>query len=263
MAFKPLLCWRHSEGCLRLTDYTDAELLEKIDFGKDIQVKRLKYSEVVVAIKSMQKANVNDPIWRYIRDSPDSRDGPVTQQMYAIQGSLGLASGVRHGVLLTVDGGHAVAAFGLPGQRGPRKKKPFDVFLGATLRLCAKLVDKLDTDEQKKRMKEVGDWLVKLVTDNLGEAAADMVSLDAIATHPDYQRRGWGGALADTITAMGDKLGKVTYVLSSNVANDEFYQSHGFHTIATALIGEGNHTWKGPTIPLQLMIRQPKSKLEV
>jgi len=183
--------------------------------------------------------------------------------MYTIQGSLAVARGVSHGVMLTVGGGHAVVAFGLPGQRGPRKRKPFDVFLGAALRLCSKLVDKLDTDEQKKRMKEVGDWLVKLVTDNLGEAAADMVSLESIATHPDYQRRGWGGALADAVTAMGDKLGKTTYLISSNVVNDEFYQSHGFVTIATAPIGEGNPTWKGPTIPVQLMIRQPKNKLEV
>ena len=51
-------------------------------------------------------------------------------------------------------------------------------------------------------MKEVDDWLVKLVNDNLGKSAADMVTLEAIATHPDYQRRGWGGALVDAVTAM-------------------------------------------------------------
>ena len=89
--------------------------------------------------------------------------------------------------------------------------------------------------------------------DLLGDAEKEMRAINSLATDPDFQRRGYGGALVDYVTSLADAEGRPTYLLSSNPINTEFYNSHGFVEIGKAMIGEGNPTWKGPALPVLLV----------
>lgn len=95
--------------------------------------------------------------------------------------------------------------------------------------------------------------LEAVVTELLGDAAKEMRTVDSLATDPDFQRRGYGGALVDYITSLADEEGRATYLLSSNPINTEFYNSHGFVEIGKAMIGEGNPTWNAPPLPILLV----------
>lgn len=95
--------------------------------------------------------------------------------------------------------------------------------------------------------------LEAVVTELLGDAAKEMRTVDSLATDPDFQRRGYGGALVDYITSLADEEGRATYLLSSNPINTEFYNSHGFVEIGKAMIGEGNPTWTAPPLPILLV----------
>lgn len=80
-----------------------------------------------------------------------------------------------------------------------------------------------------------------------------MRCVNALATHPDFQRRGYGGALVDAVTSLADAEGRSTYLFSSNPINTEFYNSHGFFTLAELLVGEDEPTWKKPPVPIALV----------
>lgn len=79
--------------------------------------------------------------------------------------------------------------------------------------------------------------------------------INSLATNPDFQRRGYGGALVDEVTRRADKERRSSYLISSNTANTEFYNSHGFFTLAETVVGDNNPSWKGAPIPMPLMVR--------
>lgn len=100
-------------------------------------------------------------------------------------------------------------------------------------------------------MEEIKTKVEGIVEELLGDAAKDMRNVDSLGTDPDFQGRGYGGALVDYITGLAE--GRSTYLLSSNPINTEFYNSHGFIEIGKVFIGEGNPMWKGPPLPVLLV----------
>lgn len=56
--------------------------------------------------------------------------------------------------------------------------------------------------------------------------------LGAVATHPDYRRRGLSRELVRTLATLLRREGRAVYVLSASEANTRFYQNSGFQIIA-------------------------------
>lgn len=102
-------------------------------------------------------------------------------------------------------------------------------------------------------MEEIKTKVEGIVVELLGDAAKDMRNVDSLGTDPDFQGRGYGGALVDYITGLADAEGRSTYLLSSNPINTGFYNFHGFVEIGKVFIGEGNPTWNGPPLPVLLV----------
>jgi GNAT superfamily N-acetyltransferase len=50
-----------------------------------------------------------------------------------------------------------------------------------------------------QRVKESVDKAEKAIKKQFGETTHDMMYLDTIFTDPDYQRRGWGGKLIESM----------------------------------------------------------------
>lgn len=77
----------------------------------------------------------------------------------------------------------------------------------------------------------------------LGPRFRDMVTLELLATHPRAQRKGYGGALVDDVTAFADAQGRATFLISTDVNNTLFYESHGLVTVADVWVGDDAPTW--------------------
>ena len=60
----------------------------------------------------------------------------------------------------------------------------------------------------------------------------DAVILGAVATHPDYRRRGLSRALVNTLAASMRHEGRSVYILSATEENTHFYIHSGFTVIA-------------------------------
>ena len=58
------------------------------------------------------------------------------------------------------------------------------------------------------------------------------VILGAVATHPDYRKRGLSRELVRTVATRLRAQGRRVYVLSASAANTHFYQNSGFEIIA-------------------------------
>ncbi|KAF9482926.1 hypothetical protein BDN70DRAFT_874339 [Pholiota conissans] len=83
-----------------------------------------------------------------------------------------------------------------------------------------------------------------------------MIHVGLLATEPASQGKGYGGALLEVINDFADERSKAMWLLSSNILNEPFYNSHGFETVGTFYVGEGNPEWTKKPIPVQIVSGQ-------
>ncbi|EJD01582.1 uncharacterized protein FOMMEDRAFT_169673 [Fomitiporia mediterranea MF3/22] len=242
---KQLLHYLAFEAALSSSDY----LLEK-----KVEVKRLRKRDIRTASQTLIDASEHDPLAVYVRDTPDARRPKLHRKSERLRYAIGCRQWVRRNWGLTVNEGRAVVC-ALPATESNKKTRR-DKRIDGFYRLISRALSLIgDSKLQRKRYNEVSRILDEFSANTLGSAVREMWSVNALATSPDFQRRGYGGALVDAITKMADAESRSTYLLSSNPANTEFYNSHGFFTIAEVFIGVDDPTWHRPPLPIALMVR--------
>ncbi|KLO18064.1 hypothetical protein SCHPADRAFT_900056 [Schizopora paradoxa] len=162
---------------------------------------------------------------------------------------------VRDGLGLTINDGEAVVVMlPTPGKRHDGNKRLDKIISKISSVIGAIIVPK--TPEQKRRAKERTEKFHSLVKSALGDRELEMLSVNALATTPECQRRGYGGALVDYITQKADEQGRSTYLLSSNPINEPFYVKHGFVEVAAVVLGDDDPSWTQKPIRIPLMVRE-------
>ncbi|KAI0352851.1 hypothetical protein OH77DRAFT_1512994 [Trametes cingulata] len=153
---------------------------------------------------------------------------------------------IRQRRMLTVDDGKAVMKYGAPGDGGPPRLHRFLTWLG----------ELSDPPELTKRKKEFMAKVVAMVSNAFGEKVADMYEVQALATAPEAQGRGYATALVNTVTDRGDAEGRDVWLITADAY--AFYEWLGFSTIRSELVGVDNPTWDGAPITIRLMHRPAK-----
>jgi ribosomal protein S18 acetylase RimI-like enzyme len=68
--------------------------------------------------------------------------------------------------------------------------------------------------------------------------------LNLLATHPDWQRQGLGGALMDVMFERADSEGLTCYLETETPANVAYYRHHGFEIRSEWDVPQaGPHMW--------------------
>ncbi len=67
--------------------------------------------------------------------------------------------------------------------------------------------------------------------------------LQLLATHPDWQRRGIGAALMDSVFGGAEADGLACYLETETVANVAYYRHHGFEVRSEWDVPTGPHMW--------------------
>jgi len=71
--------------------------------------------------------------------------------------------------------------------------------------------------------------------------------LNMLATHPDWQRQGLGGALMGTVFDVADEQGLPSYLETETTANVAYYRHHGFEVRSEWDVStddsDGPHMW--------------------
>jgi len=221
------------------------------------KVKRLLYKDVDRGVQTTIDAFKDDPLHNFVTNTPDAKKPFPGQKILnkAIY-SYFVAHSIRRKITLTINEGDAVVVASYPPSSEHGKpghiERVLDLFFG----VISGAVEGLSSPQQKKRKQELRAKATALNESTLGDRAKDMYYIDVPGTAPASQGQGYGGMLVDAITALADKDGRATYLLSSNINNTYFYNSHGFITVGQVVLGDDDPTWDRPPLIVPLMVRR-------
>jgi len=166
---------------------------------------------------------------------------------------------IRTKIARTVNkGGSIVIATYAENSSEGRNRKPSDRFFDFVTKSLFRGLQNSGTPMQRERSKEMMSKAEATVEEAIGDRAKDMLFVDLLATAPAEQGRGYGSAVLDSITKEADIQNRATWLHSSNVSNTEFYNSHGFVTVRTYLLGDKNPEWHEPPVIVSIMVREPR-----
>ncbi|KLO11389.1 hypothetical protein SCHPADRAFT_942096 [Schizopora paradoxa] len=226
-----------------------------------VDVKPLRVEHVERATESTFAAFHNDPLQVYVR-AGDTRDfrGPYKTSL-----SLQFISAIRshNKFVLTVDEGEGNVIATRPKADGGAPTL-VDRIIQGILRFYGDILGKVFlSKEQKKRSDEIKSKLGGLIERNFDASRDDMFYIDLLATSPKSQGKGYGSALVAAVTSMADVQNRTTFLISSNIQNTAFYNSCGFVTVDSAILGNDNPSWKAPPIKVPLMVRKPNNDIDI
>ncbi|KDR83930.1 hypothetical protein GALMADRAFT_236428 [Galerina marginata CBS 339.88] len=194
----------------------------------------LRLADTWKAARTWNDAFLDDPMITYLRAGEKPRS---TSNRVAV--TVVLALWMQSKVVLTVNGGAALIVAS-PVQTG---SPPIERLADILINWIATAAQKLGTAEQKKRNKETKEKIAKVTALVLGDRVNEMLYVSLLATEPQSQGQGLGSALLETVTSYADILGQSAWLVSSNVLNTGFYNSHGFKTVGEAYLGDDNSEW--------------------
>ncbi|KAF7798331.1 hypothetical protein EIP86_009552 [Pleurotus ostreatoroseus] len=228
--------------------------------------------DIPTAVAAALDAFADDPLGAYIADTPDS-PGPAAERAaeraelaatYAqlvhrrrawtvdgvsVVGYTPYRTSERRGVPTLSDA--AVRSRRFPGDAKPAAQDPLDALLRRLHPLWFRRV--VLSREQKKRLDEIKDRVAQAAAAALGPRLSTTAYIGLVCTARAAQGRGYASALIARVTAQADRERRGTWLVSSNTANEGFYNSVGFVTRGEIVVGEGNKTWGRPPVVMHLV----------
>ncbi|KAI0687337.1 hypothetical protein C8Q76DRAFT_760739 [Earliella scabrosa] len=107
------------------------------------------------------------------------------------------------------------------------------------------------TAEFTKRAHEYVAKLKAILDSNFGETIDNMFEIQALATHPAKQGRGYGTALVKVVNDMADTQARATYVVTTDAYR--FYETVGYELVGEDWLGVDNPAWTGAPVPLRVV----------
>ncbi|KXN89609.1 2-amino-3-carboxymuconate-6-semialdehyde decarboxylase [Leucoagaricus sp. SymC.cos] len=160
----------------------------------------------------------------------------------------------RRKIALTVDAGASIIFCTAPGfQEGV-----LDCCIRWVAEIIGRIFTALSSGVEKKRSAEVEAKIRFAVYRSLGDRVGKMLYIDTLATEPASQGWGYGGALLDSIGALGDMTNQATWLKCTNEKNTGFYISHGYTVVDEAVVGDDNPDWHGAPVVIKIMVREPR-----
>ncbi|GJE95600.1 GNAT family N-acetyltransferase [Phanerochaete sordida] len=208
---------------------------------------RMQYRDIPRAVSTTLAAFAADPLNRFLKDTPDS--APPNARTRAARTALlyaQAADDVRSGALWTVAHGASYLRLGDP-LHAP------DALARAVARLVAGLTLRTLTRMQRARYDAFVRAANAAIADALGDAVADMLLVDGLATAPACQGRGYARALVRVATDLADARSTRSWLVSSNAANRGFYGACGFRGVRTFYLGADDATWTRAPVPIDIV----------
>lgn len=177
--------------------------------------------DLAAVSRTYGRAFAEDPVVRWL--VPDDDEYAAIQDRFF--GALA-RRWLFHGTLWCTDDGVAVAGWNPPG------------------RPAADVVDPTPVDHPDWRIQR---FVVLRAALEANTPPEPHWHLNMLATHPDWQRRGLGGALMGVVFDIADAAGLPCYLETETAANVAYYRHHGFEVrtewdVATD-DSEGPHMW--------------------
>ncbi|GJE95605.1 GNAT family N-acetyltransferase [Phanerochaete sordida] len=215
--------------------------------------RHMQYRDVAKACKTAELTLAPDPLDQYLNGTPDSLRWKLGRK---VTFHLQFCKVVREKSEWTINHGESIMNLGDPA----RQEDAVDKIINAIHNRLVRGLNQLTySKEQRLRSAEFGTKMRKAIRDTLGERTAYMIEVGSLATSPECQGRGYASSLVRVATNLADARGVPSWLVSSNTANRGFYHSLGFEVVTTFHVGDGNPTWTAAPVPVDIMVRHPKS----
>ncbi|KAF5326698.1 hypothetical protein D9619_004498 [Psilocybe cf. subviscida] len=236
------------------TEVEKGEGLSSQDGSYGLEIVPLQRGDLWKVSQSWIRAFKDDPFLEYLR--ADAPRPPEWRERTAYTTAFALWLNTDK-VMLTIDG-VALLLVNKPGRRS-QIDVGFDNLGGFALAFN----DGVKTKEQLKRMREAQAKIAPAMDSAIPPSEREkMYYIDGIGTDPAYQGHGFGSMLLQAITERADEESRSCWLASSNVANDGFYNSHGFFAAVSFFVGDENPECSKKPVLLQIMVRKPAMKAD-
>lgn len=204
-------------------------------------------------VHSKELSSAKDPLRHWSRDTPDFHGNPLHDLSWRAESYTTWAQFAAKGWGFTVDHGDAAVGY-LPAKK---TWSILDRMINSAIGGIFGVVYRFTlTSQQKTRGRELTRKLNRALEEALRGREDDMVCLRILYTTPARQGRGYASALVREVTKIADEQRRSTQLLSSNIANTEFYNSVGFVEKGRFTVGEDDPTWKEDPVTVSLMVRE-------
>jgi len=228
---------------------------EKPDIRVAENVTPLRQGHAWRAAGAWSEASAVDPLMRYLHN--DQKQTHVVKFATKALMSVLISLWIPKKISLTIgSGGTFIVA--QPGVVESEPKGPIDrVITWLTNEITSVLIGKLGHAEQRKRNKEYETKLQDAIHKTIGARVKDMVKVIVLETESESQGKNYSGALLDSVTSLADLMGQATMVQCSDLQKSEFYNAHGFKSVANVVLGDENPKWHDVPVTIKIMIREP------
>ncbi|KAI0700764.1 hypothetical protein BC835DRAFT_363837 [Cytidiella melzeri] len=204
-----------------------------------VSLRKFSEAEIPEAIQLCEDAFEEDPLQHYLSNTPNAEDERRYRQFWHNHLSGYMRPFTDGGAAWTTEDFGAVLLYS--------PVKQLDVEHGSMLTGLS--------EEQRRRLDEWLKTSERVADETLGTSRKDMAYIATLATAPAQQGRGYASALVKMVVDEADAQGRMTWLMSSNIANTGFYNDHGFITKAKIILGQDNPTWDRPPVVICLMVR--------
>ncbi|KAJ3525237.1 hypothetical protein NMY22_g10662 [Coprinellus aureogranulatus] len=220
-----------------------------VNMEQDPDVQLLRDGSVWRATDSWHRAFVGDPLMEYQRAG--RKESPATIKSKRRVFAVALHAWIRSKIVITVKQGASLVVCEVPaGGRKSARARILDWFVTTMFRSFGKLVR---DPEFRKRKKEYDTKIRAAIADKIGDRAKAMIYVDLVVTAPEWQGHGFASALLLKVTRLADLLGDACWLVSSNIANEGFYNSHGFKGVSDIILGDNNPAWDKDPVTVRLV----------
>ncbi|KAJ2914545.1 hypothetical protein MD484_g5884, partial [Candolleomyces efflorescens] len=231
--------------------YIDKEFWSSLMKLDEVEVGWLEDKDVWPTTKKWYEAFDKDPLRHYMRAGV--KETARMKLISRIAMSCMLHAWRRTRITITINHGSSLVIAAPPSSN----PSPKVVLLNWFADMAVKIRNKSLTKAEKKRAAEYRAKIDKVISEQIGARAKEMIFVDLVVTARESQGHGYASALLGTITGLADLMGRACWLISSNTANEKFYNSHGFQTVGEAVLGTDNPDWHESPVRVQVMVREP------
>mmetsp|Transcript_15109 Transcript_15109/g.22254 ORF Transcript_15109/g.22254 Transcript_15109/m.22254 type:complete len:258 (+) Transcript_15109:50-823(+) len=243
-------------------------LIDKLSKTRhDESIKFLETNNEDEMVEILADAFVNDPLFVWLAQKPDSlsdlekKRAQLDYNRWLCRGLNSLVLSRKRGVVLGVKEGNQMAGsmclvpsscnppgildwiiyYFFKGGIPPYEQKEAKNNYGP---MCQSRIDSMGVlvKKRKEAMKPYSEYIY----------------LYQVAVHSDFQGKGFGGKLFNTLFAAADSLGVPVYLETESEENEALYHRLGFQTIETPLLSVKGDTSVDAEFKMYTMLRQPR-----
>ncbi|KZS95002.1 hypothetical protein SISNIDRAFT_453158 [Sistotremastrum niveocremeum HHB9708] len=231
---------------------SDASSLNRV-----VRVSQLRFSHVPTAVGAIEGAFETDALKMYMtgQDGISASRPTIASRIFEI---LLILYNLLRLISFQVLSGRSFVIVSPPPVLGKRQgwKGILDDVVDTAWMFVMRIKRISSSDVAKRRRINYRKQQTAVIEATIGDRTNDMYCIETLATHPDFQGRGYAGTLMKAVAELANSERRSVWLVASGPQNVPFYTSHGYKTVGQIRLGDDDETWKGGLLVCDVMVKE-------